>query len=199
MSEPAPKPSSTGDPPAAGRPPARRRGPESGDTVAARGGAGRWPTPDRSVIATVLGVPPVAAVGLAAVLTAIGVGVDLVRAGTLGIVFTVCYVTGCVLAVAWVRRSGLFGPMVQPPLLLAVAVPAVVLLAGTPKPGAGIAERLLLIGAPLVNSFPTMAWTTGIVVAIGIARLVVQREKVSRSGPGAARGAARRSASPRPS
>ncbi len=155
--------------------------------------------PDRSVIATVLGVPPLAAVGVAAVLTAIGVLVDLLRAGTLGVVFTICYVVGCVLAVAWVRRSGLFAPMVQPPLLLAVAVPVVVLLAGSPKPGAGVAERLLVIGAPLVNSFPTMAWTTGIVVAIGVARLVVQREKISPSGRDAARGATRTSRSPRPS
>jgi hypothetical protein len=152
---------------------------------------------ERSVIATVLGVPPLAAVGLAAVLTAVGVTVDLVRAGTLGVVFTVCYIAGCVLAVVWVRRSSLFWPMVQPPLLLAVAVPAVVLLAGTPKPGAGVAERLLVIGAPLVNSFPTMAWTTGIVVAIGVTRLLVQREKVSPSGRDAARGAARTSRSPR--
>lgn len=155
---------------------------------------------ERSIIPSVLGVPPLAAVGLAAVLTAVGVLVDLTRSGTLGTVFTVCFVVGCVLAVAWVRRSGLFGPMVQPPLLLAVAVPAVVLLAGPPKPGAGIAERLLVIGAPLVNSFPTMAWVTGIVVAVGLVRLAVQRERVSArpdSGQDAARGEARRSASPR--
>jgi hypothetical protein len=162
----------------------RARKPSDEDVVPERSG-GRWPVAERSVIATVLGVPPLAAVALAAVLTAIGVGVDLVRAGTLGAVFTVCYVVGCVLAVAWVRRSGLFWPMVAPPLLLAVAVPAVVLLAGTPKPGAGVAERLLVIGAPLVNSFPTMAWTTGIVVAVGVVRLVVQRERINPSGPDA--------------
>ena len=161
------------------------------------GSGGRWPVSERSTIATVLGIPPFAAFGLAAVLTGLGVLVDLLRAGTLGTVFTICYVVGCVLAVVWVRRSGLFWPMVQPPLLLAVAVPAVVLLAGTPKPGAGVAQRLLVIGAPLVNSFPVMAWTTGAVVAIGIARLVVQREKVSPSAPAAARGAARTSGSPR--
>jgi hypothetical protein len=155
---------------------------------------------DRAAIPSVLGVPPPAAVGLAAVLTAVGVLVDLTRTGTLGAVFTVCFVVGCVLAVVWVRRSGLFGPMVAPPLLLAVAVPAVVLLAGSPKPGAGIAQRLIVIGAPLVNSFPTMAWVTGIVLAIGGSRLVVQRERVNaRPGSGwdAARGEARRSGSPR--
>jgi hypothetical protein len=161
---------------------------------------------ERSMIATVLGLPPVAAVGLGAVLTAVGVLVDLTRIGSLGTVFTICYVSGCVLAVAWVRRDGLFGPLVQPPLLVAVAVPTVVLLAGSPRPGQGVAERLLVIGAPLVNAFPVMAWTTGGVLAVGLLRVLVQRPldapparpAVSeRRGPAAARGAARTSRSPR--
>jgi hypothetical protein len=160
---------------------------------------------ERSLLPTVLGVPPIAAIGVAAVLTAVGVLVDLTRIGGVGTVFTICYITGCVLAVAWVRRSGLFGPMVQPPLLVAAAVPAVVLLAGSPRPGQGVTERLLVIGAPLVNAFPVMAWTTGIAVALGVLRMIVQRPldeprtKISapRNGPDAARGAARRSGSPR--
>jgi hypothetical protein len=175
-----------------------------------RGAGGRWPLPERSLLGTVLGVPPLAAVGVAAALTALGVFVDLARIGTLGLIFTVCYLTGCVLAVAWVHRSGLFGPMVAPPLLLAAAVPVVVLLAGHPKPGAGVAERLLVIGAPLVNAFPMMAWTTGIAVGLGVARIAVQRTPEQapptvRSRPGssgrgagaAAREAGRTSASPR--
>lgn len=168
--------------------------------VVERGAGGRWPTPERSLVATVLGVRPVAAVGLAATLTALGVLVDLLRAGTLGVVFSVCYFSGCVLSVAWVRRRGLFGPIVSPPLLLAVAVPAVVLLMGSPRPGTGISERLLTIGAPLVNSFPTMAWTTAAVLAIGVARCVAQRGSAELSEPrgqAAARGAGRRSGSPR--
>ncbi len=178
--------------------------------AAARASGGHWPMAERSLLPTVLGVPPLMAVGLAALLTALGVGVDLTRSGTLGMIFTVCYVVGCVLGAAWVRRNGLFGPMVAPPLLLAVAVPAVVLLAGTPKPGAGIAERLLVIGAPLVNAFPTMAWTTALVLALGVTRLVLQRpldeddedapveRKVSsRRAKGAPRGATRTPASPR--
>lgn len=184
--------------------------------VSERGPGGRWPVEDRSAMATVLGVPPLVAVAIAAALTGVGVLVDLLRLGTLGAIFTVCYLGGCVLAVAWVRRSGLFWPVVSPPLLLAVAVPVVVLLAGDPRPGTGISERLLTIGAPLVNSFPTMAWTTGAVLSIGVARMLLQRpaveaarppdekaaakggKKVSgRRAPGGARGAARRSASPR--
>jgi hypothetical protein len=130
---------------------------------------------DRSVLPTVLGVPPLAAVALAATLTAVGVLVDLTRIGALNMVFTICYVSGCVLAVAWVRRSGIFGPIVQPPLLVALSVPAVVLLAGSPRPGQGVAERLLVIGAPLVNAFPVMASTTGLVLLVGLLRVVLQR------------------------
>jgi hypothetical protein len=140
----------------------------------------------------VLGVPPAAAVGVAAVLTGIGVAVDLLRTGTLGTAFTVCYLTGCVLAAAWVRRSGLFWPMVTPPLLMAVAVPVVVLVAGTPKPGAGVAQRLLVIGAPLVNGFPMMAWTTGLVLALGLLRLFTQRINPRPRGKDAARAEGRK-------
>ena len=140
-----------------------------------RGPGGRWPMADRSLLPSVLGVPPIAAVGLAAALTAIGVFVDLTWVGNLSTVFTVCHIAGCVLAVAWVRRSGLFGPMVQPPLLVAAAVPVVVLLAGSPRPGQGVAEQLLVIGAPLVNAFPVMATTTGIVLALGLLRVLLQR------------------------
>ena len=160
---------------------------------------GPWPMPERSLMATVLGVHPAAAVGVAAALTAVGVAVDLLRTGTLSTAFTVCYLTGCVLATAWVRRSALFWPMVAPPLLMAVAVPVVVLVAGTPRPGAGVARRLLVIGAPLVNGFPIMAWTTGVVLALGVFRLVTQRINPRSRGRAAARGEGRTSTSPPPS
>jgi hypothetical protein len=156
-----------------------------------RGAGGRWPMADRSVLPTVLGVPPIAAVGLAAALTAIGVLVDLTRIGNLSTVFTICHISGCVLAVIWVRRNGLFGPMVQPPLLVAAAVPVVVLMAGSPRPGQGVADQLLVIGAPLVNAFPVMAWTTGIVLVIGLLRIVLQRPVSGPSERDAAREAAR--------
>ncbi|HLU58269.1 MAG TPA: DUF6542 domain-containing protein [Pseudonocardia sp.] len=132
---------------------------------------------DRSLIPSVLGIPPIAAVGIAVALTAIGVVVDLTRIGTPGTVFTICHIAGCVLAVVWVRRSGLFGPMVQPPLLVAATVPVVVLLSGSPRPGQGVAERLLVIGAPLVNAFPVMAWATGTVLALGLLRIALQRPR----------------------
>ena len=167
---------------------------EAERTVERERPGGPWPMPERSLMATVLGVHPAAAVGVAAAFTAVGVAIDLLRVGTLSTAFTVCYLAGCVLATAWVRRSGLFWPMVAPPLLMAVAVPVVVLVAGTPRPGAGIAQRLLVIGAPLVNGFPMMAWTTGLVLVLGLFRLVTQRVS---PGRGAARAGARTSTSPR--
>ena len=168
-------------------------------TVTRERPGGPWPMPERSLMATVLGVHPAWAVGVAAALTAVGVAVDLLRVGTLSTAFTVCYLTGCVLATAWVRRSGLFWPMVAPPLLMAIAVPVVVLVAGTPRPGAGIAQRLLVIGAPLVNGFPMMAWTTGLVVALGVFRLVTQRINPRPRGQAATRAGGRTSTSPPPS
>jgi hypothetical protein len=168
-------------------------------TVTRERPGGPWPMPERSLIATVLGVHPAAAVGVAAALTAVGVTVDLLRVGTLSTAFTVCYLTGCVLATAWVRRSGVFWPMVAPPLLMAIAVPVVVLVAGTPRPGAGIAQRLLVIGAPLVNGFPRRAWTTGLVLALGVFRLVTQRVNPRPRGQAAARAGGRTSTSPPPS
>ena len=199
--------------------PARRRPRADADEAApvVRTG-GQWPMADRSVLATVLGIRPYMAVGLGAALTAVGVLVDLTRIGSLGTVFTICHIAGCVLAVAWVRRDGLFGPMVQPPLLVAAAVPVVVLFAGDPRPGQGVADRLLVIGAPLVNAFPIMAWATGAVLVLGAVRIFLQRPldapapapakaaakpaaapaaSARRTGRDAARGAGRRSGSPR--
>jgi hypothetical protein len=152
----------------------------------------------------VLGIPPLAAVALALAFTAAGIFADLQRIGTAGAVFQTLFVTGCLLAVAWVRRRSLFAPMVQPPLLLAVTVPAVVLLDGGPGPEAGVLDALLTVAAPLVNSFPTMAATTVAVLVVGAGRLVVQRPRrrraTSRTSPSdwdAAPGATRRPATPR--
>jgi hypothetical protein len=160
---------------------------------------GQWLPEERSLLPSVLGIPPLAAVGLAFGFTALGVFVDLQRIGTVGAVFQVLYFSGCVLAAAWVRRRNLFGPLVQPPLLLAVAIPVVVVLSGAPRPGAGVAEDLLTVGAPLVNSFPTMAVTTGAVLAVGTVRLFLQREKAAPTArdSAAARAAARTPGTPR--
>ncbi|MCO7197086.1 DUF6542 domain-containing protein, partial [Pseudonocardia sp. McavD-2-B] len=129
---------------------------------------------ERSLLPPVLGVPPLAATGLAVGTTALGVLVDLLRIGTVGRVFEVCYLLGCVLAVSWVRRRGLFLPAVQPPLLLAVVVPLVAVLIGAPS-GGGTAQSLLMAGAPLINAFPAMAVTTLVVLLVAGLRVLRQR------------------------
>jgi hypothetical protein len=134
-----------------------------------------WPLWERSVIASVLGLPGYAAIGIALGFTGLGVFIDLERINGLGTIFKGCYFTGCLVSVCWVKRRALFGPMVQPPLLLAIAVPGVVLAADGGAANSGLAARLLAIGTPLLNGFPTMAVTTAFVVCIGIVRYLVQR------------------------
>jgi hypothetical protein len=142
-----------------------------------RPAAAGWPVHERSILGSVLGLPGYAAIGIALGFTALGVFIDLNRINGLGSIFKGCYFAGCLLAVCWVKRRALFGPMVQPPLLLAVAVPSVVLASGVGagSGGAGLTDHLLTIGAPLLNSFPTMAVTTGFAVAVGLARYALQR------------------------
>ncbi|ANY06030.1 hypothetical protein AFB00_06600 [Pseudonocardia sp. HH130630-07] len=134
------------------------------------------------MIRPVLGIPPVAAIGLAVGTTALGVAVDLLRIGTVGVIFEIGYLVGCLVAVCWVRRRGIFLPAVQPPLLLAVVVPLLALLVGAPS-GGGTAQSVLMAGAPLINAFPAMAVTTGAVLLVAALRLWRQR-----LGPGDAMG-----------
>lgn len=132
-----------------------------------------WET--SSALSSVRGIQWWAAVLLALAFTGIGVFVDLERINRLGIIFQGAYFVGCVLAVLWVQRRGLFGPMVQPPLILAIAVPGVVLVAGGSGGGDGLTAKALAVGTPLINGFPTMAITTGVTVLIGLIRLAKER------------------------
>lgn len=142
--------------------------------IRARSTVGRVQWDERALLPGRVGLPWWAAVSCALGLSATGVFVDLQRLNRLGVVFQVCYFLGCLLAVVVVQRKGLFGPMVQPPLILAVAVPGVVWVTGS-QATEGIAATALAVGTPLINGFPTMAITTGFTVAIGILRLVGQR------------------------
>ncbi len=87
---------------------------------------------------------------LAVTATAIGFAYD---AGTgdkeLSAFFTFCYVAGCVLAVLGVRRSGIFTAVIQPPLILFVAVPGAYFMFHSDKI-AGIKDLLINCGYPLI-------------------------------------------------
>ncbi|MDN5919334.1 MAG: hypothetical protein L0I76_30265 [Pseudonocardia sp.] len=167
--------------------PAPRPAPTQPGGRAGKAPTGSWPVRERSLVKPVLGIPPVAAVGIAVGLTALGVLVDLLRLGTVGSIFEVGYFLGCVLAVTWVRRRSIFVPAIQPPLLLAVVVPVIAVLIGAPTSEAGTTEHLLMAGAPLVNAFPAMAVTTLVVLLLAGFRLWRQR-----TGPNDAAGQVRR-------
>ncbi|MET0188461.1 MAG: DUF6542 domain-containing protein [Pseudonocardia sediminis] len=171
----------------ASTPPGGRTGSSQPARRTGKAPAGSWPVRERSLVKPVLGIPPLAAVGIAVGLTAVGVVADLLRLGTVGAIFEVGYFLGCVLAVAWVRRRSIFAPAVQPPLMLAVVIPVIAVLIGAPTPEAGATEHLLMAGAPLINAFPAMAVTTLVVLLVAGFRLVRQR-----TGPDDAVGQLRR-------
>lgn len=138
---------------------------------------------DRSLLPSRAGAQWWVAVCVALVLTTVGVFADIQRFHQLGIVFQACYFLGCLLAVAVVQRKSLFGPMVQPPLILAITVPSVVLLANTVHTKGGATAAALAVGTPLINGFPAMAVTTGAVLAVGIYRLATQRTPATATRP----------------
>ncbi|MGH3779528.1 MAG: DUF6542 domain-containing protein, partial [Pseudonocardiaceae bacterium] len=109
-------------------------------SIAQRGSWG-----ERALLPDRVGIPWWAAVFCALALAAIGAFADLERLNRLGIVFEVCYFLGCLLAVVVVQRKGLFGPMVQPPLILAVAVPGIILAIGSHPTGGGMVATTLAV------------------------------------------------------
>lgn len=122
------------------------------------------------------GLPWWGAVLLAFGLALLGSAMNLQMEDSLGILFQGCYFVGSVAAVAAVRRRNLFGPMVQPPLVLGVTVPAVVLVGSGIPENSDTLAKALAIGTPLINGFPTMAITTGVTLAVGIFRLYRERD-----------------------
>lgn len=127
----------------------------------------RWD--ERSAFGT-KGWPWWAAVVLALGLSIVGAVIDEKSNSTIATIFRAAYVIGCVVAVVIVRRRNLFGPMVQPPLILVVVVPLVAAALDN-KPG----SKVLVIGPQLIDNFPVMAITTGVTVVLGVIRYLVQR------------------------
>jgi hypothetical protein len=129
------------------------------------------------------GLPWWAAILLPLVTTAAGAYADLTFNRGLGLPFQAAYAGGCVLAVLLVRRRNLFGPMVQPPLILLFAAsPVAVLLSGNGL-GSGMVSQALTIGGPLVNNFMVQAGVTIATVVIGLIRLILTRKRPSAPEP----------------
>lgn len=134
------------------------------------------PWDERPIAGIRRGLPWWAAVLLGFGSAILGAFVDLKLQGHLTLLFKACYCAGAVAAVCWVQRRGLFGPMVQPPLILAVTVPGVVLFASGLPANSDMLSTLLVVGRPLIDGFPTMAITTGTTVIIGFVRMYRERD-----------------------
>lgn len=107
---------------------------------------------------------------LAVTMTAVGFAYDAGSgAKELSMVFAAAYAIGCVAAVLAVRQAGLFTAVIQPPLILFVAVPtAYFLFHGSQI--TGIKDTLINFGYPLIERFPVMFFTSAAVLLIGMAR-----------------------------
>ncbi|NYI86586.1 DUF6542 domain-containing protein [Saccharopolyspora hordei] len=114
------------------------------------------------------------AVLLAAVPTAIGTVLDILIWNQPDVLFKSCFFVGCVLAVLMAKRRNVFGPMVQPPLVLVVVMPLLVLITGSgAAAGAGATGKALSVARPLISSFPIMAGATVVALGIGLVRMFV--------------------------
>jgi hypothetical protein len=121
---------------------------------------------------------------LAVTFTAVGFAFD---AGSgdkdLSFFFAAAYALGSILAVLAVRQSAIFTAVIQPPLILFVAVPTSYFLFH----GAhftGIKDTIINFGYPLIERFPLMFFTSAAVLLIGMARWyygVSSRRAVARS------------------
>lgn len=122
----------------------------------------------RSIHPNIAGVPWYAALLLAVTATAIGYGIDAGHK-ELTHVFAGFYIAGCVAAVVAVRQDGLFTAIIQPPLILFCAVPGAYWLFHDAKVG-HLKDLLINCGYPLIERFPLMLGTAGIVLLIGLGR-----------------------------
>ena len=122
------------------------------------------------MIPTIAGVPSWGAVLIAVTLTTIGFALDAGSgAKELTFAFAAAYAIGCIAAALAVRQSGVFTAVIQPPLILFVAVPGAYFLfhAGAMD---GLKDLLINCGYPLIERFPLMFFTSAIVLLIGLVR-----------------------------
>ncbi|GGP60353.1 DUF6542 domain-containing protein [Saccharothrix coeruleofusca] len=133
----------------------------------------RWN--DRAMFGTFRGLPWWAAVLGAFALATIGTFIDVSSSRTVGWIFGITFFAGAVGAVVLVERRSMFGPVVQPPLVLAIVVPLVVLVTQG-FPSGGLTSVGLTLGKPLIDGFPAMALTTACTVLIGIYRVFTQKD-----------------------
>jgi Domain of unknown function (DUF6542) len=124
----------------------------------------------RSAHPSIPGVPWWGAVLLAVTATAVGFAYDAGSgAKELSMVFGASYVVGCIFAVLAVRQSGIFTAVIQPPLILFVAVPTAYFLFHGGQI-TGVKDTLINFGYPLIERFPVMFFTSAGALLIGMGR-----------------------------
>jgi len=115
-------------------------------------------------------VPGWGAVLIAVAATFAGFAIDAGSGhGELTSIFAALYVIGCIAAVLAVRQSGIFTAVVQPPLILFVAVPTAYYLFHRNEI-VGVKDVLINCGYPLIERFLLMFATSVVVLLIGMAR-----------------------------
>ena len=138
----------------------------------------------RSAFGRRAGVPSWGAVLIAVTATIVGVAFE---AGSghqeLGTAFATMYVLGCFAAVLFVRQSSIFTAVVQPPLLLFVAVPLAYFLLHSSSFG-GIKDIAINCGYPLIERFPLMLFTTAAVLLMGMTRWFLAMSPTTGSADG---------------
>jgi hypothetical protein len=132
------------------------------------------------------GLPWWAAILLPLVTTAAGAYVDLTYDHGLGVPFQAAFGGGCVLSVLLVRRRNLFGPMVQPPLIMLFAASPVVLLVSGHGLGSGFTSQAISVVTPLVDNFMVQAGVTIATIVLGLIRLIITRRRPAAAEPAAA-------------
>jgi hypothetical protein len=139
----------------------------------------------RSAHPNIPGVPWWGAVLLAVTFTAVGFAFDAGSGGKeLSMVFAAAYTLGCIFAVLGVRQSGIFTAVIQPPLILFVAVPTSYFLFHGAQ-FTGIKDTLINFGYPLIERFPLMFFTSAAVLLIGMGRWyygMSSRRRAARAG-----------------
>ncbi|CAM2867160.1 DUF6542 domain-containing protein [Skermania piniformis] len=133
------------------------------------------------------GVPAVGAVLVAVAFMLVGFLIDAATGSDLTRVFEVFFIGGCVVAACFVRYRALFTAMVQPPLLLFVAVPLAYQYF-TEGGSTSLKNIALNVAIPLVNRFPMMLMATTAAVAVGALRIYLVHQRPDgtdgRSGSG---------------
>ena len=125
---------------------------------------------NRSAHPNLPGVPWWGAVLIAVIATTIGFAFDAGSGNKdLGNVFGALYAVGCVAAVLAVRQSSIFTAVIQPPLILFVAVPSAYFVFHGAE-FTGIKDTLINFGYPLIERFPLMLFTSAGVLLIGLVR-----------------------------